>query len=67
MMILFAAQQRRHRHFEHSGGRRGWEYEIWGEGGIGENSIETHTLPYIKIDSQGELHVFHREPKASAL
>ena len=39
-----------------------------GEGGmIWESSIETHALPYVKIDSQWEFAVCYREPKVSAL
>ena len=45
MVILLAGRQRRHRHFEHSGGRRGWDDR--------GNSIETQALPYVKLTARG--------------
>ena len=39
-----------------------------GKGGvIWEKSIETYTLPYVKIDSQWEFDIWLRSPKTSAL
>ena len=50
-MILFAGQQRRHRHkeqtFQHSGERIGWM--TW------EGSLETYTLTYVKQRDSGNL------------
>ena len=44
LMILYAGQQRRHRHKEQIFGLSGR-----GEGGMSlENTIETYTLPHVK-------------------
>ena len=59
LTILLASQQRRHRHFGHSGGGDSgikWEKQHW-----------NIYITICKTDSQWEFNVWCREPKASAL
>ena len=63
LMNLSTGQQWRCRHREqtcgHSGGRRGWNWI--------KSSVETYSLPYVKLDSQWKFAEWCRELKSVAL